>query len=223
MYLLTKDVIIFSFDLVPLADMPKQENLRAPEEICLINGARNFRRTIVSVRVNPSSPYRVDISDDGRILLELEGKEIAEVQFPPVPKFYEQTLSNGKPITDIAPTIEWGYLLYLTVFRICQYFGKEEECQFCDINENYRQQKRSGRPYTGVKTVEEIIEALEIVNDSQPPSWTELLCSDPLEARRNPQILIAETVSLLNIIIIFPSLDYNSKNTDDKCNNGNTF
>ncbi len=166
----SKAYFIFSFDLVPLADMPKQENLRVPEEICLIDGARNFRRTIVSVRVNPSSPYRVDISDDGRVLLELEGEEIAEVQFPTVPKFYEQTLSNGKPITDIAPTIEWGYLLYLTVFRICQYFGKEEECQFCDINENYRQQKRSGRPYTGVKTVEEILEALEIVNETDTVS-----------------------------------------------------
>ena len=166
----SKAYFIFSFDLVPLADMPKQENLRAPEEICLMNGARNFRRTIVSVRVNPSSPYRVDISDDGRALLELEEEEIAEVQFPSVPKFYEQTLSNGKPITDIAPTIEWGYLLYLTVFRMCQYFGREEECQFCDINENYRQQKRSGRPYTGVKTVEEILEALEIVNETDTVS-----------------------------------------------------
>ncbi|HLV00273.1 MAG TPA: radical SAM protein, partial [Acidobacteriota bacterium] len=63
-------------------------------------------------------------------------------------------------------TIEWGYLLYLTVFRLCQYFGRDEECQFCDINENYRQQKDSGRSYTAVKSVEEILEALEIINET---------------------------------------------------------
>ena len=73
------------------------------------------------------------------------------------------TLASGKPIADIAPTIEWGYLLYLTAFRLCQYFGAQEECQFCDINENYRQQKKSGRPYTSIKSVEEVMEALEII------------------------------------------------------------
>jgi muconolactone delta-isomerase len=61
------------------------------------------------------------------------------------PSYYDRTLANGKPIIDIAPTIEWGYLLYLTVFRLCQYFGAQEECQFCDINENYHQQKKAGK------------------------------------------------------------------------------
>ena len=183
----SKAYFIFSFDLVPLADMSKQEHLRAPEEICLLGGARNFRRTIVSVRVNPASPYRIDVSDDGRALLELEGEEITEVHFQPVPDFYQRTLSNGKPITDIAPTIEWGYLVYLTVFRICQYFGREEECQFCDINENYRQQKRSGRSYTGVKTVEEILEALEIVNETDTVSRAYTITGGSITSRLNGQ------------------------------------
>ena len=51
-----KAYFIFSFDLVPISDMHMDENLRAPEEICLIGGKRNFRRTIVSVRLNPNSP-----------------------------------------------------------------------------------------------------------------------------------------------------------------------
>ena len=90
------------------------------------------------------------------------------------PEYYRRTLASGKPITDIAPTIEWGYLLYLTAFRLCQYFGAQEECQFCDINENYRQQKKSGRPYTSVKSVEEILEALEIIasTDSDSKAYT---------------------------------------------------
>jgi hypothetical protein len=161
-----KAYFIFSFDLVPIDDMPNRENFRVPEEFCLQGGKSDFRKVVVSVRVNPVSPYRVELSRDGRLILALENEEVCEVLFPRSPDYYRSVLTNGKPITDIAPVIEWGYLLYLTVFRLCQYFGRQEECQFCDINENYRQQKKSGRVYSGVKSVEEILEALEIVHQS---------------------------------------------------------
>ena len=65
----------------------------------------------------------------------------------------------------MVPTIEWGYLVYLTVYRKCQYFGFKEECQFCDINTNFQQQKKAGRPYNTVKEIDEIIEALEILDE----------------------------------------------------------
>jgi hypothetical protein len=94
------------------------------------------------------------------LVLKLEGHPITDVELQHSPSYYDRTLANGKPIIDIAPTIEWGYLLYLTVFRLCQYFGAQEECQFCDINENYHQQKKAGRPYTSVKSVGEVLEAL---------------------------------------------------------------
>ncbi|HSR54010.1 MAG TPA: radical SAM protein [Acidobacteriota bacterium] len=165
-----KAYFIFSFDMVPIEDMRQQENFRVPEEICLIGGARGFRRTIVSVRVNPKSPYCVEINADGRLILSLEGSEVCGVELQSYPEYYRRTLSSGKPVTDICPTIEWGYLLYLTVFRKCQYFGRKVECQFCDINENYRQQKKSGRSYTGVKSVEEVLEALSIIADTDSDS-----------------------------------------------------
>jgi hypothetical protein len=165
-----KAYFIFSFDLVPIESMLKRENVRVPEEICLRGGKCEFRKVVVSVRVNPSSPYQVGISQDGQLILTLENKEVCEVDFPEAPAYYDSILENGKPITDIAPAIEWGYLLYLTVFRLCQYFGRQEECQFCDINENYRQQKKSGRIYSGVKSVEEIVEALEIIYQSDSVS-----------------------------------------------------
>jgi len=165
-----KAYFIFSFDLVPISEMQQSENFRVPEELALVGGSWNFRRVIVSVRVNPLSPYRVEIAEDGRLVLQLGRDEIAEVRYPETPEYYRRTLSNGKPITDIAPTIEWGYLLYLTVFRLCQYFGKQEECRFCDINENYRQQKASGRPYTAVKSVEEVLEALSIIAETDSVS-----------------------------------------------------
>jgi hypothetical protein len=169
----TKAYFICSFDMVPLSELGQREHLKAPEEVRLTGGPYHFHPVIVSVRLNPASPYRVE-SDEGLLVMKADGQVIAKVELQKSPEYYQKTLSNGKFIADIAPTIEWGYLLYLTTFRLCQYFGAQEECQFCDINENYRQQKKSGRSYTSVKSVEEIVEALTIIAsaDSESKAYT---------------------------------------------------
>jgi hypothetical protein len=82
-----------------------------------------------------------------------------------MPPYYRHLLANGKTVMETAPTIQWGYLIYLTVLRLCQYFGAKEECRFCDINHNWRQHKRAGRPYTGIKPVEDVLEALKIIDE----------------------------------------------------------
>lgn len=171
-----KSYFIFSFDRKSQEELSFAERHAAPEEVALIGGPWEARRTIVSVRNNPDSPYRIDARADGILQLEVKTgnklntwQQLTDIELPQVPPYYEQKLPSGKPVTDIAPTIQWGYLIYITVFRLCQYWGKEEECQFCDINENYRQQKKEGRSYTGIKKPEEICEALELINnlDSQ--------------------------------------------------------
>jgi len=168
-----KAYFIFSFDMVPISQMGQDENTKAPEEVRLVGGPYGFRPVVVSMRLNPNSPYRVE-AVDGSLVLRLDGRDVAGVELQRSPVYYERSLANGKPIMDIAPTIEWGYLLYLTTFRLCQYFGAREECQFCDINENYRQQKKAGRSYTAVKTVDEILEALEVIasTDSDSKAYT---------------------------------------------------
>lgn len=165
-----KAYFIFSFDLVPISEMGRQENLRVPEEICLVGGFRKLRRTIVSVRVNPTSPYELRLGQTGQLILTLEDQEVCRVDYAQTPNYYSRTLSNGKPISDIAPSIEWGYLIYLTVFRLCHYHGRSDECKFCDINENYRQQKKTGRSYTAVKSVDEVLEALSIIDETDTES-----------------------------------------------------
>jgi hypothetical protein len=154
-----KSYFIFSFDQKPLAELGEAAERRPPEEIALTGGPYELRRTIVSVRVNPDSPYRVVGSE-----LTLDGESIAHVTLPPLPEYYRHALANGKSVMETAPTIQWGYLIYLTVLRLCQYFGAHEECQFCDINHNWRQHKRAGRPYTGVKPVEDVLEALALID-----------------------------------------------------------
>ncbi|HEX2188713.1 MAG TPA: radical SAM protein, partial [Longimicrobiaceae bacterium] len=159
-----KSYFIFSFDQKPLKQLGEAALRRPPEEVALTGGPYGLRRTIVSVRVNPDSPYRVTRGPDGGLVLLLEGAPLAEVEEPPMPEYYRHRLANGKSVMEIAPTIQWGYLVYLTVLRLCQYFGAKEECQYCDINHNWRQHKQAGRPYTGVKPVDEVLEALEIID-----------------------------------------------------------
>jgi hypothetical protein len=158
-----KSYFIFSFDQKPLALLGEAAKRRPPEEIALTGGPYELRRTIVSVRVNPESPYRIQRAENAALTLSLDGREIADVGLPPMPEYYRHTLANGKTVMETAPTIEWGYLIYLTVLRLCQYFGAKEECGFCDINHNWRQHKKEGRPYTGVKPVDDVLEALAII------------------------------------------------------------
>src|SRR5919112_6564187 len=68
-----KSYFIFSFDQKPLAQLGEAALRRPPEEIALTGGPYELRRTIVSVRVNPDSPYRVV----GREL-NLDGRQIAD-------------------------------------------------------------------------------------------------------------------------------------------------
>jgi hypothetical protein len=158
-----KSYFIFSFDQKPLAELGAAATQRPPEELALSGGPFELRRTIVSVRVNPDSPYRVSRTESGELGLSLEGSELAAVELPPMPEYYRHELANGKTVMETAPTIQWGYLIYLTVLRLCQYFGAKEECGFCDINHNWRQHKKARRPYTGVKPVEDVLEALALI------------------------------------------------------------
>lgn len=162
----TKSYFIFSFDRRPLADLPDSHQSGAPEEIALFGGPLGFRRVIVSVRLNPDSPYAVLVKDGTQLVLKAGEELLSNVEFSPKPPYYGECLPDGTPITEVAPSIEWGYLLYLTVFRMCQYFGKEEECQFCDINRNFKQQRELDRPYFAVKPIDRLLQALERVASS---------------------------------------------------------
>lgn len=157
-----KSYFIFSFNMVHQSQLDSDQQWKTPEEIALTGGELALRRTIISVRLNPQSPYKVTLRE-GERWLTVDGKPLAQVELPPMPAHYHERLPDGKRAAEIAPVIEWGYLIYLTIFRICQYFGEKEECQFCDINHNYREQIAAGRPYTGVKEVEDILTALEFL------------------------------------------------------------
>jgi len=158
-----KDYFIFTFDHVPLADQETGIRFKVPEEIRVRGGYFSLLPTIISVRVSPDSPYVVRATPGGPHLF-LGSIDLGAVDFPPLPAWYDRKTASGKLPGEVAPVIEWGYLIYITAFRNCQYFGKDEECAYCDINHNYRQQKHEGRPYTGVKDTDYILEVLSMIN-----------------------------------------------------------
>ena len=168
-----KSYFIFSFDMVRQRQLDDTQRWHAPEEIALFGGPYDLRRTVVSVRLNPASPYRV-APRDGALWLHVDDVPVSQVGLHDLPAHYREKLPDGRPVAEIAPVIEWGYLVYLTVFRVCQYYGAKEECQFCDINNNYRQQIEQKRPYTGVKSVEDVLRALERIDavDTESKAYT---------------------------------------------------
>ncbi|MSR74751.1 MAG: radical SAM protein [Planctomycetes bacterium] len=169
-----KSYFIFSFDHLPLSQLDELVRNHAPEEIALEGGPRGFRRVVVSVRLNPMSPWLVDACEDGSVMLRCGTEDVAGVSFAPQPAYYGEVLPDGTPITEVAPSIEWGYLLYLTVFRMCQYFGQEEECQFCDINRNFKQQREDGRAYHAIKPIDRLLAALDrvVASGATPGAYT---------------------------------------------------
>jgi len=92
---------IFSFDMVPIAQMEQNENSALLKRFGLSGGPENFSPVVVSVRLNPSSPYRVE-ARDGSLVLEGAGRAIGNVELQRSPDYYKRTLANGKPIMDIA-------------------------------------------------------------------------------------------------------------------------
>src|SRR5690348_6587684 len=81
-----KSYFIFSFDQKPLTELGEAALRRPPEEIALTGGPWSLRRTIVSVRVNPDSPYRVSRAEEA-LRLSLEGRDLADVILPPMPEY----------------------------------------------------------------------------------------------------------------------------------------
>ncbi|HYW05919.1 MAG TPA: hypothetical protein VE913_03120, partial [Longimicrobium sp.] len=78
-----KSYFIFSFDQKPLAQLGNAAIRRPPEEVALTGGPYELRRTIVSVRVNPDSPYSITRGADGELCMWLDGRIIANVGLPP--------------------------------------------------------------------------------------------------------------------------------------------
>ncbi|MCL5961703.1 MAG: radical SAM protein [Chloroflexi bacterium] len=160
-----KSYYLFQFDRSSREAMRQDESIRAPEDIKIFGGDYGLKDTVVANHVSADSPYLVD-AVDGRLRLFDRGdggapRPIAEVKLRRPPKYYGLRFEDGRPYSEIIGAPGWAHIAFVTVLRNCQYWSDKEECKFCDINANVREQKVLGRPYTVHKKVDEVVRVVE--------------------------------------------------------------
>ncbi|MDP2954722.1 MAG: radical SAM protein [Chloroflexota bacterium] len=142
----TKTYHLFTFDKVSPSDMKQGEPLRVPECIRIYGGHYELRgRTNIRVRINPDSPYVVDVQGGKLRLCDSQGLVAEVADYPPRPKYYAKSFEDGTPYSQVVQ-LSYPGLGYPRViaFMPCQYWGPKEECKYCDINENIRLRKERG-------------------------------------------------------------------------------
>ena len=152
---MVKSYRLFSYDLVSMDEMERNEPRRVPEWFFIFQGIYDLRAVAIQTTLNPASPYVID-NFDGRLVLKVDGKIVCNVSYPIEPNYYTKSFEDGIRYHEICA---FGY--FVTVFRQCQYWGPKEECRFCDINENARQMKQS-REFTLNAPVKDLGQVAEV-------------------------------------------------------------
>ena len=134
---MVKSYRLFSYDLIPMSQMERNEARKVPEYVFIFQGPYDLRPVTIQTTLDPNSPYVVDVVD-GRLVLTADGQVLCNVAYPVAPKYYSKHFPDGVKYLEV---VAYGY--FVTVFRSCQYWGPKDECRFCDINENARQMKES--------------------------------------------------------------------------------
>lgn len=156
---MVKSYRLFSYDLMPMSDMKRNEARQVPEWFYIFQGPYDLRAVMVQTTMDSRSPFVIDVVDE-KLVLTVDGKKICNISYPVEPKYYAKKLDDGVAYHEICA---YGY--FVTVFRQCQYWGPKEECRFCDINENARQMKES-REFTlnaPVKNVDHVAQVAKEV------------------------------------------------------------
>ncbi len=114
----TKSYYLFSYDAMDVDDMKEKEYVRAPECFKFTGGPYNLRisnnKTCLDKPEN--TPYKVGFVD-GKLQLFCEDNYLADVELRPKPPYYEHTLPDGTPYSDVAASVFWGYLSFCTILR----------------------------------------------------------------------------------------------------------
>jgi hypothetical protein len=156
-----KSYRLFSYDFVPMEELKQGASRRAPEHFFILGGKYDLRPVMVQTSLSPDSPYVVDVVG-GRLVLRNGNEILSEVRLLKAPPYYSKRTADGTLYHEI---IAYGF--FITVFRNCQFWGKDEECGFCDINSNARQMKRSS-DFTlnaPVKSIDDILEVARAVEE----------------------------------------------------------
>ncbi len=163
---LVKSYRLFSYDLVSMQDMSRQEHRKVPEWFTICRGPYQLRPVAIQTTLSPDSPYVVDVID-GKLWLRADGRPVAEVSYPRPCNYASKTFEDGTAYRDVI-----AYGSFVTAFRSCQLWGIKQECKFCDINENARQMK-AAKSYTVTAPVKEVAKVAEVAREIESDAWAQ--------------------------------------------------
>ncbi len=170
-----KSYRLFSWDSIGLTDSRRQQKVSWPEEIRLVSGIYELLPTVIQVRLNPDSPYVVDMVDGCRSLC-VNGHAIAEAIYYEKPAYYNLTFEDGVNYYDVGALINWGTVLFSTVNRICQFASDEAKCKFCDINPTLKGLKDLGQYARPSKKVDQLAGVARAVWEEELKAPKQLAC-----------------------------------------------
>ncbi len=142
----------------------QRESIRAPESLAISGGQYGLRPTHVHVRLSSGSPYVVDM-EDGRRVLRGDGAVLADVGYPPVPKYRSKSFEDGTSYADVV-FMYFGHQLHVasvTCVRQCQYFQAGVPCKFCDFGRIAMDMKNMGITKVLTQPVDRVARVMETI------------------------------------------------------------
>ncbi|HEX4478172.1 MAG TPA: MSMEG_0568 family radical SAM protein [Polyangiaceae bacterium] len=90
----------------------------------------------IFTHASSKSPYSAEPINGQSAMLFRNGEPVAEVKFPPTPRFYSRSTADGVPYWKIA-TLHGRDVLATTVLQTCIRYGhRSTSCQFCAIGQS---------------------------------------------------------------------------------------
>ncbi len=93
--------------------------------------------TVVQVRLNEHSPYRVQRRGD-QLILEKGQHELSTLEWLERPAFYDRKTSGGTPMTSIAELVGEDCIA-VSHTNACVLFADGSQCAFCNLNYTFKQ------------------------------------------------------------------------------------
>lgn len=133
-----------------------------PQELVLGRGADRSNDTVVNVRLNNGSPWRL-VAEDENVMLVGPGIEMA-VELPPLPAYYNSRIASGVDTSTVVQHLG-ADALGVIPNNYCSYFKDGSECRFCEIEPSYRE---AGKFPTFRKSTNTIVVAVAEAARSEP-------------------------------------------------------
>jgi hypothetical protein len=129
-----------------------------PQELVLARGADHSVDTVVNVRFNAGSPWRLAMDDLGCATLSGPGLTAHAVDLVQRPAYYRRSLSTGALASSVVQHLGLDGL-GVVPNNYCSYFADGDQCRFCEIEPSYT----SARSYpTMRKPTPLIVEAVNL-------------------------------------------------------------